>query len=213
MASQRSQEMTANTLLLTRAKSGDFNAFQEIVAQLQPRIYGLSFRLLQHAEDAEDVTQQTFMAIIEHVDQFREESSVATWALRIATNFALKVLRKRRGLKTISMLDGGEDDSYSNLPHPRYIAPWSKTPEEIVQAAELQVELERALQNLDEKYRIVFSLRDIEGLSVRQTADALELSESAVKVRLLRARLALREILTEKFGDSSRAIVPDHHHG
>jgi RNA polymerase sigma-70 factor, ECF subfamily len=208
-----SEELTADSVLLNRARSGDFTAFQQLIAQLQPRIFGLSYRILQHAEDAEDVTQQTFLALIEHIDQFREESSVATWVLRIATNFALKILRKRRGLKMISMTEMASHDSYSDLPHPQFIAPWSKTPDEIAQIAETQAELERALQDLDEKYRLVFVLRDIEGMSVRQTAEALELTESTVKVRLLRARLALRERLTQKFGDVSRAMMPDHNHG
>jgi RNA polymerase sigma-70 factor (ECF subfamily) len=196
------------TDLLHQAKLGDFAAFQKLVAQLQPRVYGLTFRILQQAHDAEDATQQTFLALIEHIADFREESSVATWVLRIATNNALKILRKKRTVKMISMSEMTSEDSYGDVPHPEFIAPWSQ----IVQQAEVQAELEKALLELDDKYRLVFVLRDVEGLSVRETAQALDLTESTVKVRLLRARLALRERLTRKFGDMSQAMTPDHKH-
>ena len=152
------------------------------------------------------------MALIENIADFREESSVATWVLRIATNNALKILRKKRTVKMISMSEMASEDSYGDVPHPEFIAPWSQTADEIVQQAEVQAELEKALLELDDKYRLVFVLRDIEGLSVRETAQALDLTESTVKVRLLRARLALREHLTRRFGDASQAMTPDHKH-
>ncbi|MCU0709762.1 MAG: sigma-70 family RNA polymerase sigma factor [Pirellula sp.] len=198
--------------LLHRAKAGDFESFERLVSQLQPRVYGLAFRILHQSQDAEDVTQQTFLALVEHLPGFREESSLATWVLRIATNFCLKILRKRRGSKTIALSELGPEDSYSNLPHPQFISAWTRTAEEIAQQSELRSEIEHAMQELDEKYRLVFLLRDVEGLSVRETAEAMELTESTVKVRLLRARLALRERLTSKFGDPEQALVPDHRH-
>lgn len=131
------------------------------------------------------------------------------WILRIATNHALKILRKKRTVKMVSMTDMESDDTYSDIPHPEFIAPWSQTADEIAQQADVQAELEKALVELDDKYRLVFVLRDVEGLSVRETAQALELKESTVKVRLLRARLALRERLTTKFGDAMQAMIPD----
>lgn len=198
--------------LLHRAKSGDFAAFQRLILNLQPRVYGLAFRILRQAQDAEDATQQTFLALIEHIADFREESSIATWVLKIASNHALKILRKKRGLKFVSMSDMVLEENYSDVPHPEFIAPWSKTADEIAQVAEVQDEIEKALSELDDKYRLVFILRDVEGLSVRETAEAMELTESTVKVRLLRARLALRERLTQKFGDSMQAMIPDHKH-
>lgn len=200
------------TELLHQAKAGNFTAFQQLVGQLQPRVYGLTYRILQRAQDAEDATQQTFLALIEHIADFREESSVATWVLRIATNNALKILRKNRTVKMVSMTDTSSEDCYSEMPHPEFIAPWSQTADEIAQQEEVQAELEKALLDLDDKYRLVFVLRDIEGLSVRDTAQALELTESTVKVRLLRARLALRERLTRKFGDAMQVMIPDHKH-
>lgn len=200
------------TDLLHQAKLGDFAAFHKLVAQLQPRVYGLTFRILQQAQDAEDATQQTFLALIEHMADFREESSLTTWLLRIATNNALKLLRKKRTVKMVSMTEMASEDGYGDVPHPEFIAPWSQTADEIIQQAEVQAELEKALSELDDKYRLVFILRDIEGLSVRETAQSLDLTESTVKVRLLRARLALRERLTRRFGDVSQAMTPDHRH-
>lgn len=201
--------------LFRRAKTGDFIAFQEIVELLQPRVYGLMLRILHQTQDAEDATQQTFVSLIEHLEDFREESSLTTWVLRIASNHALKILRKKRGVGMLQMstLNGdGHEDNYGEVPHPEFIAPWSKPPDEIAQQAEAQAEIDKALAELDDKYRLVFILRDIEGLSVRETAQLLDLTESTVKVRLLRARLALRERLTRRFGDSARAIFPDHKH-
>ena len=211
MESQLIEEPTELDLL-HKAKAGDFAAFQKLIVGLQPRVYGLAYRILQHSQDAEDATQQTFLALIEHIDNFREESSLSTWALRIASNFALKILRKKRGLKVVSVSDMVSEENYGDIPHPEFIAPWSQTAEEIVQQAEVHAELEKALSELDDKYRLVFILRDVEGLSVRETAETMELTESTVKVRLLRARLALRERLTKKFGDALQAMIPDHKH-
>lgn len=211
MGNERVTEPT-ETELLQLAKGGDFAAFQQLVTLLQPRVYGLTFRILQQPQDAEDATQQTFLALIEHIAEFREESSVATWVLRIASNNALKILRKKRTVKMVSMTDLTPEDCYSDIPHPDFIAPWSQTADEIVQQSEVHAELEQALLELDDKYRLVFLLRDVEGLSVRETAQSLDLTESTVKVRLLRARLALRERLTKKFGDISRVMIPDHQH-
>lgn len=198
--------------LLHQAKAGDFLAFQRLIAQLQPRVYGLAYRILQHAADAEDVTQQTFLALIEHIADFREEASVTTWVLKIASNNAFKILRKKRGGKLVSISDIAADDRYGDVPHPEFIAPWSKTADELAQRAEVQAELAEALSELDDKYRLVFILRDIEGLTVRETSAAMKLKESTVKVRLLRARLALRERLTKKFGDATQVMVSDHKH-
>lgn len=197
--------------LLHLAQAGNFTAFQRLIVKLQPRVYGLAFRILQQVQDAEDATQQTFLSMIEHIADFREESSIATWVLKIASNHALKILRKKRGLTVVSMSAMTSEDSYSDVPHPEFIAPWSKTADEMAQQAEIQAEIEKALVELADKYRLVFILRDVEGLSVRETAAALELTESTVKVRLLRARLALRERLTKKFGDATRAMTPPAH--
>jgi len=199
--------------LFEQARRGDFTAFEKLVLELQPRVYQLVFRILRQSQDAEDVTQQTFLSLIEHIDQFRGDSAVATWVLRIATNHALKALRKRRTSGTNSM-DPSDitDETGKPLPHPNYIAPWRETPADLAHRAAIRQIVDEALLELDEKYRIVFLLRDVEGLSIRETAETLGLTEANVKVRLLRARLQLRERLTQMFGDESERVIPDHSH-
>jgi RNA polymerase sigma-70 factor (ECF subfamily) len=198
--------------LLTKARGGDFAAFEALVARFQDRVYGLAYRMLGEAHDAEDVTQQTFLSLVEHLKDFRGESAVAGWVLRIAANHALKLLRKRRGLPTVPLADPG-DEGYGDLPHPDFIAPWRDDPADLAARREVRGLIDAALAGLDEKYRVVFVLRDVEGFSVRETAKMLGLSEANVKVRLLRARLALREKLTRALGDEAARVFPDHHHG
>ncbi|MCX7827146.1 MAG: sigma-70 family RNA polymerase sigma factor [Verrucomicrobiae bacterium] len=201
-----------DTTLVRRAKSGDMGAFEELVNRHERRVYSLARRILRHEHDAEDVTQQTLLSAVEHLPEFREEASFATWLLRIATHAALKMLRKRRGLPTVSLEQAAEPaDDEGTIPHPEFIADWRENPLVLAQQAETRRLLDEALNELDEKHRLVFLLRDVEGLSVRETAEALELSEANVKVRLLRARLQLRERLTRAFGDESKRLQPHAH--
>ena len=197
--------------LFRQAQAGDFNAFERLVQRLEGRVYHAAYRILGRTQDAEDVVQQTFLNVIEHLEAFRGESAVATWILRIAANVALKTLRKRRGLPTVS-IDRG-DESYADVPHPDFIAEWREGPEALLERAELRELLDRAVAELDDKHRVVFVLRDIEGLSTEDAAEVLGLTPSNVKVRLLRARLQLRERLTRAFGDEATRVTPDHRHG
>jgi RNA polymerase sigma-70 factor (ECF subfamily) len=195
---------------MQRAQAGEFAAFEVLVGRLQPRVYGLALRILGETHDAEDVTQQTFLSLIEHLGEFRGETAVAGWVLRIAANHALKLLRKRRGLPTVPLLPDGEE-GYADLPHPQYIAPWREDAAETASRHETRELIDRALTELDDKYRAVFVLRDVEGFSVKETAELLHISEANVKVRLLRARLALREKLTQTLGDDSARVRPHAH--
>lgn len=182
--------------------------------QYERRVYTFGMGFLGNREDAEDVTQQTFLNALEHLGEFMGESSFATWLFRIATNAALKILRKRRGLDTVSLESSTEpQDGSDSIPHPEYIADWRQTPDTLAQQAETRRVLEQALGELDEKHWLVFLLRDVEGLSIKEAAEALGLSEANVKVRLLRARLQLREKLTRAFGDPVRQVVRVQHHG
>ncbi len=196
--------------LFLRAQKGDYSAFESLVSRMQGRVYATAYRILGQQQDAEDVVQQTFLSVIEHIDAFRGESAVATWILRIATNFALKVLRKQKGLPTVALDPVRE--SYADVPHPEFIASWREAPDSRMDRAELRELLDSAMQELDDKYRVVFVLRDIEGFTTEETAEALGLTESNVKVRLLRARMQLRERLTRAFGDETRRLIPDHSH-
>ena len=198
--------------LVARAKTGELDAFEALTTRYEQRVYSLALRMLRQVQDAEDVTQQTFLSALENLGGFRGEASFVTWLLRIATHAALKVIRKRKGLDTISLEEATEEaDGYDTIPHPEYIADWRQSPEQLVPKNEIRRLLEDALAKLDEKHRLVFLLRDVEGLSVRETAEALGLSEANTKVRLLRARLQLREQLTVALGDPERRIVRGQH--
>ena len=200
--------------LVRRAKGGDLSAFEELVARHEQRVYRLAMRMLRQQEDAEDVTQQAFLNALEHLNGFRSEASFSTWLLRIAAHAALKVIRKRHGLETVSLEEATEESAgHDTIPHPEYIADWRQSPGELVHRNEIQRLLDDALTRLDEKHRVVFLLRDMEGFSVKETAEATGVSEANVKVRLLRARLQLREDLTGVFGDpATRVIRTQHEH-
>jgi RNA polymerase sigma-70 factor, ECF subfamily len=211
MTSQPTPEVN-DTDLVARAKAGELDAFEALTNRYEQRVYSLALRMLRQEQDAEDVTQQTFLSALEHLPGFRGDASFATWLLRIASHAALKVIRKRKGLDTISLEAATEEsDSYDTVPHPEYVADWRQSPEQLVQQHETQRLLDEALAKLDEKHRLVFLLRDVEGLSVKETAQALGLSEANTKVRLLRARLQLREQLTLTLGDPARRVVRSHH--
>ena len=198
--------------LIRRARTGDFAAFEAIVSKYERRLFGLASRIVGRRHDAEEVVQQTFLSVLEHLQDFREESSFYTWLTRIATNHALALLRRNKVRQTVPLREDRSNESYADLPHPEYIAQWRETPEDIAARRETQTLLREALEELDEKYRLVFVLRDVEGLSTNEAAETLGITPSNVKVRLLRARLMLRERLTRLFGEESTRVVPDHHH-
>jgi len=199
--------------LVRRAKDGDVDAFEALTNRHERRVYSLALQMLRHQQDAEDVTQQAFLSALENLNGFRGEAGFATWLMRIATHAALKVIRKRKGLETTTLEETPETDQDSQaIPHPEYIADWKNSPEELVHRREIRALLEDALGRLAEKHRLVFLLRDVQGFSVKEAAETLGLSEANTKVRLLRARLQLREWLTQKLGDAERQVLPGHDH-
>lgn len=207
-------EQVPDSDLVQRAKAGELAAFETLVGRHERLVYSIARRIVQQEQDAEDVTQQAFLSAMEALDNFRGESSFATWLQRIATHAALKVLRKRKGLPMVSLEAGTEpQEGYNSVPHPEFIADWKDSPSELVERHETRRLLDEALDRLDEKRRLVFLLRDVEGLSVKETAEALGLTEANVKVRLLRARLQLREQLTREFGDPAKRFEPHRHEG
>lgn len=184
-------------------------AYEELVTRHERRIYALARRITGSVEDAQDVTQQAFISALRNLGRFRESAKFSTWLTSIAAHAALKVVRKRRGLPLESLDAATQPDADGRVPHPEYIADWRETPDELLQRAETRQLLDCAIAALDANHRAVFLLRDVEGLSVKETAQALRLSGANVKVRLLRARLALRERLTRAFGDEARRYQPD----
>jgi RNA polymerase sigma-70 factor (ECF subfamily) len=186
------------SVLLPQARDGDRAAFSELVRRYEGKIFRLAHHITQNREDAEDVLQETFLKAYEHLDQFQGNSKFYTWIVRIAVNQALMKLRKRKTDKTVSIdetLDTGEgEDTVA-----REIATWNPNPEQRYSQEELHRILEQAVESLAPPYRAVFVLRDIDELSTEETAEALDLSIPAVKSRLLRARLQLRDKLTRYF--------------
>lgn len=203
---------TDDAPLVARAKAGQFEAFEQLVTRHERRVYSIAMNILRQREDAEDAAQTTLLNALEHLDGFREEASFATWITHIAVNTALKVLRKRRGRPTVAAGRMDHDREEGDIAHPRYIAPWQDDPATIAERNDVQHVLDEAIAVLPEKHRLVFVLRDIEGMSVKETAAALGISQANVKVRLLRARLALRERLTRVFGDDTRQVSASHAH-
>jgi RNA polymerase sigma-70 factor (ECF subfamily) len=197
--------------LVSAARSGDMAAFETLVSRHERRIYGLARRMTGSVEDAQDVTQQAFINALRNLARFRETSAFSTWLTAIAVNAALKVVRKRRGLPTQSLDEATTPAADGHIPHPEFIADWRETPDQLLQRAETRQQLDIAITGLDPNYRAVFLLRDVEDLSVRETAKALRISEANVKVRLLRARLQLRERLTRAFGDATHRYTPGAH--
>ena len=193
------------------AQAGDYAAFESLVAKFERPVYSLARRIAGRDHDAEDVVQQTFISVVEHLGEFRGEARFSTWLMRIATNHALALLRKRARHETASLDEASGGDDYAPVPHPQYIAVWRETPAEVAAQRETRQLIEAALDELDEKYRLAFVLRDVEGLSTAETAAALGISEANVKVRLLRARLMLRERLTRQFGDEATRVAPHEH--
>jgi len=193
--------------LVSQARDGDTTAFAELVRRYEGKIFRLAQHITQNREDAEDVLQEAFMKAYEHLDQFKGDSKFYTWIVRIAVNQALMKLRRRKTDKSVSLdeqIDTGEDTLV------REIAAWGEDPEERFSREELGEILDTAIQSLEPPYRSVFVLRDIDELSTEETAEALGLSIPAVKSRLLRARLQLREKLTRFFkrkGDDAFAYL------
>ena len=182
--------------LVSKARAGDVAAFNRLMTQYSPKIYRLAKHITQNDEDAEDVLQESFLKAFEHLGDFQEKSKFYTWIVRIAVNESLMKLRKRKSDRTVPLdepVDTGDDTVV------REIAVWDENPEQQYSHEELAKILDDAVQGLRPAFRTVFVLRDIEELSTEETAEALGISVPAVKSRLLRARLQLREKLTRFF--------------
>ena len=181
--------------LVEAAQSGDLSAFEKLVQRYERKIFRLAQHMTGNEHDAEDVLQETFLKAFSKLDQFQRNSRFYTWLVRIALNESFMRLRKRRG-DTVSLdqeIDTGEEMI------PRDVADWHPNPEQQYASVEIKDILNRAIGSLSLPYRLVFQLRDVEGLSTEETADVLRISVPAVKSRLLRARLQLREKLARYF--------------
>ncbi|HLY60374.1 MAG TPA: sigma-70 family RNA polymerase sigma factor [Terriglobia bacterium] len=185
-----------DTVLVSEAKAGSYPAFEELVNRYEKKIYRLGLNITGLPEDAEDVLQETFLKAFQHLSEFREDSRFYTWLVRIGVNEGLMKLRRRRADKTVPIEDHVDEEGVTV---PREFADWSPNPEQLLAQSELQSILDNAARSLPPTFRTVFHLRDVEGLSTAETAELLDLTESAVKARLFRARLQLREDLAKVF--------------
>jgi RNA polymerase sigma-70 factor, ECF subfamily len=180
--------------LVARAVEGDWEAFEALVTLHERRIYHIAFRILANTQDAEDVLQETFLKAIEHLEQFRQESSFFTWIVRIAFNTSLQLVHKSHSM--------GPLEEYSNKSEhflTREIAISGETTEHIFSRLEVQQILNRAIAALPVIYRTVFLLKDVDNLPVEQIASLLRITPPAVKSLLIRARSELREYLSKHF--------------
>lgn len=178
--------------------AGDRAEFARLVDLYSTPIYRLGLRMLGNPQDAEDVLQNTFLNALTHLRAFEGRSSLSTWLYRIAANESLMLLRKKK--PEVNLDDTGTEENAEDL-KPTQFVDWSSLPEEELLSGEGKKVLEETIQHLPEPMRIVFILRDIEGLSIKETADALSLTETNVKTRLLRARMFLREQLSAYYSE------------
>jgi len=181
--------------IIERAKQGDKAALSQLVNTYSERIFNLALRILRRKEDAEDILQETFLTVIEKLHTFDGRSSFFTWIYRIATNASLMRLRKKK----LVFQDLAEDDDYNDSVESRVFIDWTQDPAVNLYDQEVKMKIEEAVNKLSDIYRSVFVLRDIEGLSIKETSAILNITEENVKIRLRRARQFLRDYLSEYF--------------
>lgn len=191
---------------ISALKAGDRAEFARLLEKYSEPIYRLALRMTGDAQDAEDVLQETFLKAMRGLPGFEGRSSLSTWLYRIGMNEALMVLRRR---KNNLPLDPADEIDESEDIEPRWFEDWCCQPEEELMSGETRKFMDLAVEKLTPTLRAVFLLRDVQGLSIKDTAESLGISESAVKVRLLRARLRLREILSEYFVERKKEMI-DH---
>jgi RNA polymerase sigma-70 factor (ECF subfamily) len=192
-----SSDKKSEAFSLEALRSGDRAEFARLVETTYEMIYRLSIRMVNNPQDAEDILQETYLKAYRHLKGFDGRSSVSTWLYRIATNEALMFLRRQKPGEM--SIDEPLEDGESDQP-PIQIVDWCCLPEETLLSSESRAYLDEAITRLPPSLRVAFVLRDIQGLSTQETGEVLDLSETAVKTRLSRARLRLREELSGYFG-------------
>src|SRR5215468_10906994 len=187
--------------LVHATQDGDVSAFEELVERYDRKLLRIAEHITHKREDSQNAVQEAFLKAFRHVGDFRKDSQFSTWLIRITVNQALMKLRKQRTIKVVSFDD---DFQAGGDIFPGEVADWAPNPEALYERSELRNILVKAFERLRPIFRTVFVLRDIEGLSIDQTAEVLDLSPTAVKARLFRARLQLRELLSEYFNEHKK---------
>jgi RNA polymerase sigma-70 factor (ECF subfamily) len=188
--------------LVQASKNGDVAAFEQLVKRYDGKLFRIAQSVTRNREDSQDVVQETFLKAYQHLGDFRGDSQFSTWLFRITVNQSLMKLRKQRAIKDVSL---DEDFQGDGDKLPLEVIDWAPNPEQLYRTSELREILIKTIEELPPILRTVFVLQDLEGLSTIQTAEALALSQPAVKSRLWRARLQLRERLNKYFGKSAES--------
>ncbi len=194
----------SDEILVEKSREGDYSSFEELVKRHEKKIYNLCYRLTGSREDANDALQETFLQAFRKLSSFRGKSKFSTWLYRIAVNVCLMRKRKEKKMKTVSLdapvLTGKGDEIKRELPDD-----WSKNPLATLENEEIRGILSNAIDSLPEEYRTVLILRGVNGFSNGEVAEMLEISLPAVKSRLHRARLFLRDTLSQYFKEHGSA--------
>jgi RNA polymerase sigma-70 factor (ECF subfamily) len=191
--------------LIRRVQAGEKELFYQLVKPYERRIYAAAFAVLRNEAEAEDAAQEAMLKALTHIRQFRAEARFSTWLTQITLNEAL--MRRRKAHSEI-MEPIGERQEEDGTYTPRDFADWREIPSEVLERKEIRQKLASAVAGLAAKYREVFMLRDVQHLSIEETAEALGITQASVKTRLLRARLMLRDMLAPGLGGSWFGRVP-----
>lgn len=188
---------TSNTMneedLIKSAQTGDRSALAQLVKIYEQTVYNFAFKICRNKERAEHTMQETFLSMVKSISQFSGKSKLSTWLYTVVSNHCLMLARSSKKHFAASLDD---EENYLNESD---VAEWKITPDKVTENNELKELLDEAIQKLPADYRIVFLLRDVEGLSTEETGKVMELSVPAVKSRLHRARAFLRNELNETF--------------
>jgi RNA polymerase sigma-70 factor (ECF subfamily) len=191
--------------LIRQVQAGDKERFYDLVKPYQRRVYAAALAILRNEADAEDVAQDAMLKALMHIGQFRAEARFSTWLTQITVNEAL--MRRRKAHGEIMEPIGERQDEEGNYT-PRDFADWREIPSETLERKEIREKLAGALASLKQQYREVFVLRDVQHLSIEETAGLLGISQASVKTRLLRARLMLRDLLAPGLGGAFWGRLP-----
>jgi len=191
-----SAERTEEGELIRRIREGESDLFYQLVRPYEQRVYFVAFSILHNQHDAEDASQEAILKAFKHIRHFRGDARFSTWLIQIAMNEARMWRRKAHAHPTESLEQPNEEADY----RPREFADWREIPLETLERNEIREALARALASLSDKYREVFLLRDVQHLSIEETAKTLGITTASVKTRLLRARLMLRDLLAPGWG-------------
>jgi len=191
--------------LVHASKNGDVAAFEQLVTRYDRKLLRIAQNVTHNTEDAQDAVQEAFLKAFQNLSQFREDAKFSTWLIRITVNQSLMKLRKLRAIREVSL----DEDFQADEVLPMEVTDWARNPEQLYWTTELRNILIKTLKELRPILRTVFVLRDIEGLSIDQTAEVLNVSQSAVKARLWRARLQLRERLNKYFSKQTESVRAD----